>query len=552
MVAPLVSSTPQWAALAQLARNVPRLRDLFSSDSDRFASFSCEGAGLLLDYSKQRVDRRILGALVALARSCRVEEQRDAMLRGEPVNLTEGRAALHTALRLPAGSSLRVGADDVAAQACAVRERIAAYADRVRAGAVRGHSGKPIRHVINLGIGGSDLGAQMVQRALAPLSAPDLAFHFVSNVDGRHLADVLAAIDGAGEADRTLVIVASKTFTTQETMLNAHSARSWLAARGVARDRLGCHLAAISTNVAAAREFGVTDDNVFAFWDWVGGRYSVWSAVGLPIVLSIGPRAFDEFLAGAHAMDRHFASAPLERNLPLLLAATGIWNVNFLGCGALAIAPYHQRLHRLPAYLQQLEMESTGKRVSRDGVALDYATCPVLFGEPGTNGQHAYFQLLHQGPQPVPVDFIAVADDDSRLTGHNEVLLAHCFAQSQALAFGRSEDEVLAGLERERAWLAPHRGCPGDRPSNTLLLDALTPYSLGALIALYEHKVFVQAQIWGVNAFDQWGVELGKELARDVLSALAGRAAPLDASTAGLVARVRLHGARLRGEPPAR
>ncbi len=539
MAAALVSSTPHWAALQAFARTPPHLRTLFAADAERFASFSCEAAGILLDYSKQRIDAPVRDALIALARARNVEAKRDAMLCGEPINTTEGRAVLHTALRLPAGATLKVGTQDAAADAFTVRQRVAAFADRVRAGAWRGHNGKPIRHVINLGIGGSDLGPQMVQLALTPFASPDLAFHFVSNVDGRHLADVLRAIDAANDADRTLVIVASKTFTTLETMMNAHSARDWLLARGVPREKLAQHVVAVSTNVAAAREFGVSEENVFPFWDWVGGRYSVWSAIGLSVVLAIGPRAFEDFLAGAHAMDRHFATAPLEQNLPVLFALMGIWNVNFLGCGALSIAPYHQRLTRLPAYLQQLEMESTGKRVSQDGVPLDYATCPVLFGEPGTNGQHAYFQLLHQGPQQVPVDFIAVAQDDSELPGHNEALLANCFAQSQALAFGKSEDEVRAEGGPDKAWLAPHRTFPGDRPSNTLLLDALTPSSLGALLALYEHKVFVQAAVWGINAFDQWGVELGKVLAKGVMEAFAGKGTAGDSSTAGLVARAR-------------
>jgi len=539
MAAKLVSATSHWQALRDLARDAPALRSLFAAGPDRFAAFSCEAAGVLLDYSKQRIDRPILDALLALARACNVEAQRDAMLRGELINTTEGRAVLHTALRLPAGASLKVGSQDAAADAAVVRARIGAFADRVRDGAWRCHSGKPVRHVINIGIGGSDLGPQMVQLALTPFAAPDLAFHFVSNVDGRHLADVLHAIDRTKEADRTLVIVASKTFTTLETMMNAHSARDWLLARGVPQEKLAQHVVAVSTNVAAARAFGVAEENVFPFWDWVGGRYSVWSAIGLPVVLSIGARAFDEFLAGAHAMDRHFASASLEHNLPVLIALMGIWNTNFLDCNALSIAPYHQRLARLPAYLQQLEMESCGKRVARDGLELDYATCPVLFGEPGTNGQHAYFQLLHQSPQPVPVDFIAVVADDSGLQGHNEALLANCFAQSQALAFGKTEDEVRVEAGADTAWLAPHRTFPGDRPSNTLLLDALTPVSLGALIALYEHKVFVQAAVWGINAFDQWGVELGKVLAKGVMKALEGKGNAGDSSTTGLVSRVR-------------
>lgn len=540
MNAPLVSATPAWQALQSLTKRAPALRTLFDADAARFADFSCQAAGVLLDYSKQRIDATTREALLALARQQQIEARRDALLRGEPVNLTEGRAVLHTALRLPTGSQLMVGAQDAAADAAEVRARIAAFAERVRSGHWRGHRGRTVRHVINLGIGGSDLGPQMVQLALTPFAHPDLAFHFVSNVDGRHLADVLARIAATDEADRTLVIVASKTFTTLETMMNAHSARTWLLAQGCPADALAMHVVAVSTHVSAARAFGVAEQNVFPFWDWVGGRYSVWSAIGLSVVLAIGPEAFDTFLAGAHAMDQHFAQAPLERNLPVLLALMGIWNTNFLGHGALSIAPYHQRLARLPAFLQQLEMESTGKRVTMSGQPVDYATCPILFGEPGTNGQHAYFQLLHQGTQPVPVDFIAVVDDDSGLPGHNDALLANCFAQSQALAFGKTQDEARAEGGADAAWLAPHRTFPGDRPSNTLLLEALTPATLGALLALYEHKVFVQATVWGINAFDQWGVELGKVLAKDVLGALHGDVGPrLDGSTTGLVERVR-------------
>jgi glucose-6-phosphate isomerase len=464
------------------------------------------------------------------------------MLRGERINSTEQRAVLHTALRLPAGAALVVDGVDVAAAAAEVRARAGAFAERVRSGAWTGHRGQAIRHVINIGIGGSDLGPQMLQLALAPYAAPALAFHFVSNVDGRHLADVLRAIDAQGEADRTLFIIASKTFTTAETMLNAASARAWMLAQGCAESELHRHFVAVSTNVGAARAFGIDAANVFAFWDWVGGRYSIWSAIGLPVMLSIGEARFEELLAGAHAMDRHFASAPLVANLPVLLAVMGIWNVNFLGARALSIAPYHQRLARLPAYLQQLEMESTGKRVALDGTPVDYATCPVLFGEPGTNGQHAYFQLLHQGPDVVPVDFMAVAADDSGLPGHNDALIANCLAQSQALAFGKTETEVRAELTEQQAALVPHRTFPGDRPSNTLFLEALTPATLGALIALYEHKVFVQAAIWGVNAYDQWGVELGKKLALGVLAQIRGEArAALDASTAGLLAHYQEH-----------
>ena len=547
---PPVSHAPSWQRLQVLARQAPSLRALFAADPHRFDACTVEAAGVLLDGSKQRIDAHISDALIELARARDVEARRDALLAGAIVNNTEQRAALHTALRLPAGSRLMTGTQDAAADALTVRHRVAAFAEQVREGRWRGHDGQPIRHVINLGIGGSDLGPAMVQQALSPWSAPQLRFHFVSNVDGRHLADTLRTIDADGGAACTLVIVASKTFTTQETMANARSARDWLLRSGVPRDQLGRHVVAVSTNVSAARAFGVDEANVFPFWDWVGGRYSVWSAIGLPVVIAIGAQAFEAFLGGAHAMDRHFADAPIERNLPIMMALSGIWNTNFLGCGALSIAPYHQRLARLPAYLQQLEMESTGKRVSRDGQLLDHDTCPVLFGEPGTNGQHAYFQLLHQGTRVVPVDFIAAIDDDSGLPGHNDALLANCFAQSQALAFGKTLDEAQAETDASRAWLAPHRSFPGDRPSSTLLLDALTPATLGALLALYEHKVFVQSVIWDVNAFDQWGVELGKVLAGGILPLLAPDATPapsmLDASTAGLVARVRARRSRCR------
>lgn len=550
MSTPTASTDPTWRNLLTLAQHAPSLRALFAADPNRFDACSIEAAGVLLDWSKQRIDARIRDALLDLARVRGVEMHRDALLAGAVVNNTEGRAALHTALRLPAGSRLITGSQDAAADALAVRHRIATFAEQVRDGRWRGHDGQPIRHVINLGIGGSDLGPAMVQQALSPWSAPPLRFHFVSNVDGRHLADVLQAVDADGGAARTLVVVASKTFTTLETMTNARSARDWLLRSDVPCDQLGRHVVAVSTNVAAAREFGVDEANVFPFWDWVGGRYSVWSAIGLPVVIAIGAQAFEAFLGGAHAMDRHFADAPARRNLPIMMALAGIWNTNFLGCGALSIAPYHQRLARLPAYLQQLEMESTGKRVSRDGAPLDYDTCPVLFGEPGTNGQHAYFQLLHQGTRVVPVDFIAAIDDDSGLPGHNDALLANCFAQSQALAFGKTQVEAQAEADASRAWLAPHRSFPGDRPSSTLLLDALTPATLGALLALYEHKVFVQSVIWGVNAFDQWGVELGKVLAGGILPLLAPDAAPapatIDASTAGLAARVRARRAAVR------
>ncbi|MFD2270809.1 glucose-6-phosphate isomerase [Undibacterium arcticum] len=403
---------------------------------------------------------------------------------------------------------------DIAADVHAVLARMRSFSDAVRDGRWVGHTGKAIRTIVNIGIGGSDLGPQMACSALAPWAQPGLTLHFVSNVDGRHLADTLQQAD----PETTLFVVASKTFTTMETLTNAGTARAWMLGRGCPQASICQHFVALSTNVDAAQQFGIAPENVFPFWNWAGGRYSLWSAIGLSIMLYVGADRFEEMLAGAHAMDLHFAQAPLEQNLPVLMALVGVWNINFLGQQALSIAPYHQRLHRLPAYLQQLEMESNGKSVTRAGQRVDYATAPILFGEAGTNGQHAYFQCLHQGAAITPTDFIAVIEDDSGLPQHNRALLANCFAQSKAMAHGKDLDQVRAELPDAPAWLLPHRVFEGNRPSSTLLLDALTPRSLGGLIALYEHKVFVQSVIWDINAFDQWGVELGKSLALQLIS----------------------------------
>jgi glucose-6-phosphate isomerase len=515
------------------------LRQLFAGDPERFQKMTVDAAGLLLDFSKNRIDGTALTLLANLARECGVEARRDAMFLGEKINLTEQRAVLHTALRAPRGQALIVDGQDVAADVHAVLDRVKQFTDRVRAGTWLGHTGKPITDIVNIGIGGSDLGPKMACLALRSYAHPNLALHFVSNVDGHDIEATLDKLDPA----TTLFIVASKTFVTAETMLNAHTARSWFLARGKQED-LARHFVAVSTNLEAIREFGIDPDNMFPFWDWVGGRYSVWSAIGLALALSIGFDYFSDFLAGAHQMDLHFRQAPLADNMPVVLALTGFWNRQFEQCPTLSIAPYHQDLSRLVPYLQQLDMESNGKRVSRSGEALDVPTCPVIWGDCGTNAQHAYFQLLHQGSDVTPIDFIAALRPTHDLPGHHDALLANCFAQSEAFMRGKTIDEVRADLQAQGLAsedierLAPHKVFPGNRPSNTILMDQLTPLTLGALLALYEHKTFVQGVLWDVNSFDQWGVELGKVLARNIQSELCGTARPdlHDSSTNGLIA----------------
>ncbi|MFZ6759585.1 glucose-6-phosphate isomerase [Undibacterium sp. Ji50W] len=509
-----VSRTPLWCLLQQRATNMPSLKELFRADPQRFTHFSASACGIMLDYSKQRIDTTAKLNLLALARQQDVESRRDAMLRGEAINQTENRAVLHTVLRLPKGEAFDLNGDNIAADVHLVLAQMRSFSDAVREGRWLGYTGKAIRTIVNIGIGGSDLGPQMACIALAPWSQKNLSLHFVSNVDGRHVADALANAD----PETTLFVVASKTFATMETLTNARTAREWMLSHGCPLDQIRQHFVALSTNVKAAADFGIAPENVFPFWNWAGGRYSMWSAIGLSIALYVGADRFEEMLAGAHEMDLHFAQAPLEQNLPVLMALIGVWNINFLGLQALSIAPYHQRMTRLPAYLQQLEMESNGKSVTREGQRVDYTTSPILFGEAGTNGQHAYFQLLHQGATIIPTDFIVVADDDAGLPGHNQALLANCFAQSKAMAWGKSMEEVRSELgDLPEKILAP-RVFEGNRPTSTVLLDSLTPRSLGALIALYEHKVFVQSVIWDINAFDQWGVELGKSLAQQLIS----------------------------------
>jgi glucose-6-phosphate isomerase len=509
------------------------LREAFSRDPSRARALAFDAPEVHADLSKNLLDAGALHFLLELARECGLAARRDAMLAGEPVNATEGRAVLHTALRAPRGAA--AFGDEVHG----VLDAMLAYAQSVRDAPSSG-----ITDVVNIGIGGSDLGPQMVVTALEPYLPAGLALHFVSNVDGHDLARVLKKLD----ARRTLFIVASKTFTTQETMANAQAARQWfLAQPGVAERDIARHFAATTTNVQAAAEFGIS--TTFGFWDWVGGRYSLWSAIGLPIAIAVGAQHFRALLDGAHAMDRHFAETPAARNLPLLLGLLDLWYRNFHGFSSRSVAPYHQGLARLPAYLQQLEMESNGKRVDMAGEPLPYGTSPVVWGEPGTNGQHAYFQMLHQGSDVIPVEFIAVKRPRHGLAGLDDShtkLLANCLAQSQALMLGKSFDEALAesaptaaaGFDRHQ--LASHRGFPGNRPSTTLVLDELTPRALGALIALYEHRVFTSGALWGINSFDQWGVELGKALASRLLPRFAsGDASGLDASTAALLARLR-------------
>ena len=534
-VHPRCDQTSAWAALRGHFEAHGReldLREAFARDAQRFAHFSLQAPEVFADLSKNLIDSATRRFLIDLAQECHLEAKRDAMFAGAPINTSEGRAVLHTALRAPRGAGLH------SAEVHSVLDAMLAYAEQVRGD--RGFS-----DVVNIGIGGSDLGPQMVVPALDAFAHRGLRFHFVSNVDAHDITSVLRGLD----AQRTLFIVASKTFTTQETLANAQLARQWFVAQGgtdVAR-----HFVATTTNVAAAATFGITQ--TFGFWDWVGGRYSLWSAIGLPIAIAIGAENFRAMLVGAHAMDEHFANAPLQANLPAMLGLLDVWYRNFHGFTSRSVAPYHQGLKRLPAYLQQLEMESNGKRVDASGNALPFATSPVVWGEPGTNAQHAYFQMLHQGSDVVPVEFIAVKTPAHGHADMHAKLLANCLAQSQALMVGKSSDEAAressptAAPGIARAVLAAQRSFSGNRPSTTLLLDALTPRSLGALVAMYEHRVFTSGALWGINSFDQWGVELGKALAGALLPRLAGGDASvdvqgLDGSTAGLLQRLRSTG----------
>ncbi len=515
---------------------------------DRFNSFSVEGGDLFLDYSKNKIDRDAFAALIALAGASGVAEKRAQMFSGASINSTEGRAVMHVALRAGADASFKVDGDDIMPGIRSELERMLAFAEGVRSGEIKGGAGA-FTDVINIGIGGSDLGPAMATLALSPYhDGPRV--HFVSNVDGAHLADALEGLDPA----RTLFLVASKTFTTVETMTNANTARRWIA-DALGETAVGAHFAAMSAAVDRVAEFGIGADRIFGFGDWVGGRYSLWSVIGLPLAVAIGKDAFLDFLAGARKMDEHFLTAPLGKNLPCIMALVGVWHRDVCGFPAIAVLPYDQRLSRFPAYLQQLDMESNGKRVTIDGTVVDLATGPLVFGEPGTNGQHAFYQFLHQGTDVTPCDFLVAAEGHEGWAQHHDQLVAACLAQTEALMWGKTEAEakaelVAGGMTAEAAAeLAPHKTFPGDRPSSTILYRKLTPHVLGQLIALYEHKVFVQGAIWGINSFDQWGVELGKQLATGLLGAVQSGSDPEEASasTRGLLARV----ARLRGANPA-
>ena len=533
-----LNSLPAWNSLQTHYEQIrdARLRDWFAPENDpaptRAERFTLAGGGLAADFSKNRITDETLKLLVQLAREANVEKRRDAMFAGDIVNPTEGRAVLHTALRASNPNAPFYG------KIQAERAKMAAFADKVRSGEWKGYTGKRIRYVVNIGIGGSDLGPKMVVHALHHLATPDITTHFVSNVDGADLYRVLTEID----PEETLAIIVSKTFTTLETMTNANSLRDWFVEKGCPQNQLAKHFVGVSANPAEVVKFGIAQENVFEMWDWVGGRYSLWSAVGLSIMIAVGPKQFDELLAGANEMDEHFRSAPLDRNLPVLMGMIGIWYRNFFKSQSYLVAPYSEALHFLPSYLQQLEMESNGKQACLDGSFVTYDTSAVTWGEPGTNGQHAFFQMLHQGPTIVPIDFVAVLTPEHPLVSHHPKLLANCFAQSEALMLGRTREEAEKVAGPNKPELVPHIMFPGNRPTTTLLVDALTARSLGALIALYEHKVLVQGTVWNINSFDQWGVELGKILGKvveaDITSASVDEKKH-DSSTSALIARAR-------------
>ena len=551
---PLKTSLPSrsaaWAALKDhaVAMSGTHLRDLFAADETRFERFSLRQDDLVVDFSKQRMTAETLSQLLALAQDAGLDAARQAMFAGERINSTENRAVLHTALRNRSDKPVLFDGKDVMPDVKAVLGRMRRFTEDLRGGVWRGYDGQAINDVVNIGIGGSDLGPQMVTQALTPYGRSGPRVHFVSNVDASHLMETLRPLDAA----TTLFVIASKTFTTQETMTNAGSARQWFLSSGAAPADIARHFAAVSTNAEAVRAFGIDPENMFEFWDWVGGRYSLWSAIGLPIALSIGMDAFEDLLAGAHNMDQHFLQAPLRENIPVILALLGVWNANFLGASSHAVLPYDQYLSRLPAYLQQADMESNGKSVTHAGTAVDYTTGPIVWGEPGTNGQHAFYQLIHQGRHLIPTDFIAPLESHNDLGAHHKILLSNVFAQTEALMKGRSAEEARAemqaqGLEGETLErLLPHRVFEGDKPSTTILFRKLTPHTLGRLIALYEHKIFVQGVMWDVNSFDQWGVELGKQLASRILPELDIQDDETingqhDSSTNGLIQHYRTH-----------
>ena len=535
---PQLGTRPAWTALEQHFSEIGdrHLRDLFAEDPDRGTRMVAEGAGLFLDYSKNRVTDETLGLLRQLADEQRVAERRDAMFRGEHINVSEDRAVLHVALRMPKDRSLIVDGEDVVKQVHEVLDRMAAFAERVRSGEWRGHTGKPIRNVINIGIGGSDLGPVMAYEALRHYSDREMTFRFVSNVDGTDFAEKTRDLD----PEETLFIVSSKTFTTLETMTNAQTAREWALARLGTEEAIAKHFVAVSTNAEGVADFGIDTDNMFGFWDWVGGRYSMDSAIGLSTMLAIGPQQFEQMLAGFHEVDEHFKDNAIGESLPSILGLLAVWYGDFFGAQTVAVLPYDQYLHRFPAYLQQLTMESNGKHVTVDGARVDYDTGAIFWGEPGTNGQHSFYQLIHQGTRLIPCDFIGFLQSLNPLGDHHDLLMSNVFAQPEALAFGKTPEQVREEGTAEA--VVPHRVMDGNRPSNVILTERLSPHTLGSLVALYEHSVFTQGAIWGIDSFDQWGVELGKVLAKKIIPELQAPGEPEldhDSSTDNLIRRYR-------------
>ena len=529
---------PAWKALEQHYAEIgpQHLRDLFAADPGRGERLVAEAAGLYLDYSKNRVTDETMALLVQLAQECGVEQHRDAMFRGDQINVSEHRSVLHVALRMPEGTSLVVDGVDVVAEVHEVLDRMTDFAESIRSGEWKGYTGKPIRNVVNVGIGGSDLGPVMAYEALRHYSRRDLTFRFVSNVDSTDFVEATRDLS----ADETLFIISSKTFGTLETLTNAHSARDWVVGELGSEDAVARHFVAVSTNAERVAEFGIDTANMFGFWDWVGGRYSMDSAIGLSTMVAIGPEQFTEMLAGFHEMDEHFKTAPPARNLPMLLGLLAVWYGDFFGAQTYGVMPYEQYLKRFPAYLQQLTMESNGKHVTLQGAEVDYDTGAVFWGEPGTNGQHSFYQLIHQGTKLIPVDLIGFGKTLNPLRNHHDILSSNVFAQAQALAFGKTMEQVLA--EGTSPEVAPHRVMPGNRPTNVLLAEKLTPHLLGTLVALYEHSVFTQGAIWDIDSFDQWGVELGKVLAVAILPELESPDEPElshDSSTNALIRRYR-------------
>jgi glucose-6-phosphate isomerase len=533
-----LTQLPAWKALEAHAKVIAAqsLRDLFAQDPGRGTRFAVEAEGVYLDYSKHRITDETLKLLLQLAEQSNIAARRDAMFRGDKINITEDRAVLHVALRAPKGSVIKVDGKNVVPDVHEVLDRMAAFSDRIRSGAWKGHTGKPIKNVVNVGIGGSDLGPVMAYEALRHYSRHDMTFRFVSNVDGTDFAEATYDLD----PEETLFIISSKTFTTLETMTNAQTARQWSLAKLGDEKAVAKHFVAVSTNAEEVKKFGIDTANMFGFWDWVGGRYSMDSAIGLSTMLAVGPDNFHKLLAGFHSIDEHFRTTPFEKNLPVLMGLLSVWYTDFFNAQTVAVLPYDQYLKRFPAYLQQLTMESNGKHVTLSGNRVNYETGPIFWGEPGTNGQHSFYQLIHQGTRLIPCDFIGFSKTLNPLGNHHDLLMANVFAQTEALAFGKTAEQVKA--EGTPDWLVPHRVFEGNRPSNTILLDELTPEALGKLVALYEHSVFTQGAIWQIDSFDQWGVELGKVLAKKIIGELAAKdfdPAKHDSSTSTLIARYR-------------